>query len=359
MKKLLFISVLVLLITTTVGQTRFYDATQFQIINKGPWTTENPYHRLPGYMKDSLREAHWRLATQSSGLAIRFRTDSKEISARWDVTYNTIMDHQAFVGTKGVDLYTLMDDGHWQYINVGRVKGKVSQSTIVSNLPGLEREYMLYLPLYDGVDRLEIGVDSLAMISKPTINSPQHEKPVAFYGTSITQGGCATRPGMSYTAILSRKLNRECINLGFSGNGKLDPEMARIMAGMDVSCFVLDFVPNCTFDQVKDLTQNFVAIIRAKHPRTPIIIVENAVYPFSLFDQYQAKYQPSKNAMLAQRYQEMVAAGDKNLYYVTSENLIGDDQEGTVDSIHFTDLGFLRFSDKLYPVIKQFLNEKI
>lgn len=333
----------------------YYDATQFSIINKVRDSTATPYHRLPLYMKDSLRASHWSLATHSAGLAIRFCTSSKQISAKWVVTYDRSMDHQAAIGTKGIDLYTLNDKGCWQYVNAGRVKGKSSTATLVSNLKGEIREYMLYLPLYDGVDTLQIGVDTTAVISRPRLHTPRSEKPVVMYGTSITQGGCASRPGMAYTNIISRMIGREVINMGYSGNGQLDPEMARYLATLDVSLFVLDFIPNCTLQQVTERTLQFIAILREKHPQTPIILIENAIYPFSLVDQYQSGYQPSKNAMLLRHYRELIGQGDKHLHYINSDNLIGSDQEGTVDSIHFTDLGFMRFAQKVTPIIKRFL----
>ena len=123
-----------------------------------------------------------------------------------------------------------------------------------------EREYMLYLPLYDGLISLSMGVDSLATISQPLVDYPIHKNPVVFYGTSILQGGCASCPGMAHTNIMSRRLNRECINLGFSGNAFLDLEVAKVIAEVETSVFVLDFGPNASVSQMKERLETFYRI---------------------------------------------------------------------------------------------------
>ena len=142
------------------------------------------------------------------------------------------MNHMALTGIKGLDLYCL-EDTVWRFAGVGRPSGKENKATLVAHMEPKMREFLLYLPLYDGITDLKIGVDSLSEILLPAINLPVREKPIVFYGTSILQGGCATRPGMAHTNILSRWLNRETINLGFSGNGLLDVEIAEIMAHID------------------------------------------------------------------------------------------------------------------------------
>ena len=146
-------------------------------------------------------------------IAVRFRSNSTSISAKWEVRNNMSMNHMTPTGIKGLDLYCLQD-GKWIFAGSGRPQGKVNKATIVSNMLPEEREYLLYLSLYDGVTSLSIGVDSLAEITQPAVDLPQREKPVVFYGTSILQGGCASRPGMAHTNILERWLNRECIKSG-------------------------------------------------------------------------------------------------------------------------------------------------
>ena len=200
---------------------------------------------------------------------------------------------------------------------------------------------------------LSIGVDSLSQISGPAVELPVRKKPVVFYGTSILQGGCASRPGMAHTNILERWLNRECINLGFSGNALLDLEIAHVIAGVDASVFVLDFVPNASVEQIKERTDKFYSIIRSKYPDTPILFVENPVFTHSRFNRTAAKEVKDKNETLHTVFQSLKKRGEKNIYLLSSKDMIGHDGEATVDGVHFTDLGFMRYAEMLYPVLKK------
>ena len=188
----------------------------------------------------------------------------------------------ALTGIKGLDLYCL-EDAVWRFAGVGRPSGKENKATLVAHMEPKMREFLLYLPLYDGITDLQIGVDSLSEILLPAINLPVREKPIVFYGTSILQGGCATRPGMAHTNILSRWLNRETINLGFSGNGLLDVEIAEIMAHIDASVYVLDFVPNCQAARIDSLAERFYKVIRERQPYTPM-------HSFLISDSFNAAY---------------------------------------------------------------------
>ena len=239
------------------GQTKYYDAAQFPLIGKISNDTETRYERLPSYLKDKTRPRVWQLGKNTSGLAIRFRSNSTSISAKWDLYENVSMNHMTPTGIKGLDLYAWTKD-HWQFVNTGRPNAKTNEQTIIANMSAQEREYLLFLPLYDGINSLSIGIDSTAAILQPALSYPETKHPVVCYGTSITQGGCANRPGMSYSNILERRFNREFINLGFSGNGQLDYEIAEAMAKRhDVSLFVLDFIPNVNLQQLKEKNSPF------------------------------------------------------------------------------------------------------
>jgi lysophospholipase L1-like esterase len=367
MKKLTWLSFFLLIIFAFQrGQAaekdtlKYVDASAFQLIGKGFTDTENLYDRLPASLKDKTRQPVWSLSKNCSGLAVRFRTNSRVIAAKWELTGDVTMNHFAPTGIKGVDLYCLQD-GKWLFVNSGRPTGKVSGAVIVKNMEGKEKEYMLYLPLYDGVSHLEIGVESTALIDNPLIDSPRQTKPVIVYGTSITQGGCASRVGMSCTNQLSRMLDRQFINLGFSGNGQLDLEVAEAMAGVDASCFVIDCLPNVSTDQMKEKYIRFFEIIRGKNPNVPILLVENIHYTHGAFDQKVSTSIHEKNVLLNSYYKELKKKGDRNLYYLEAEGVIGDDLEGTVDGVHLTDLGFKRQAEHFYPVIRKiikYLNEE-
>lgn len=157
---------------------------------------------------------------------------------------------------------------------------------------------------------------------------------------------------MAHTNILERWLNRECINLGFSGNALLDLEIAELIATVDASMFVLDFLPNATVEQMKERAEKFYSIVRSKHPDTPILFVEDPIFTHSRFDKRVAREVKAKNETIAAIFQSMKKTGEKNIYLLSSKDIIGHDGEATVDGIHFTDLGFMRYAEVLYPLIK-------
>ena len=333
---------------------KYVNAAEFQLIGKGFPDLKNAYQRLPDRLKGKTRPPVWSLSKNCSGLAIRFRTNSPVIAAKWEVTRDNTMNHFTPTGIKGLDLYCLIN-GKWQFVNTGRPAGKATSAVIIDHMAGNDMEYMLYLPLYDGLESLEIGVKSTASIDNPRADSPRKEKPVVFYGTSITQGGCASRAGMSYTSQLSRMLDRQVINLGFSGNGQLDLEIAEFMADIDASCFVMDCLPNVNLAQMNEKYIRFLEIIREKRPDVPILMVESILFPHMYFDQTVFSVIRDKNETLQKIYSIQKKKGDHNIYYLKADKLIGDDSEGTVDGVHLTDLGFLRMSQNLYPVIHKLI----
>jgi lysophospholipase L1-like esterase len=334
------------------SQTVYHKASEFPLLGKITNETETRYERLPAYLKDKVsRPAIWSLGKNTSGLIIRFNSNSTSISAKWEVLEDVKMNHFTETGIKGLDLYA-WEDNKWQFVNTARPTGKETEQVIIATMTAKDREFMLFLPLYDGLTSLSIGVDSLSNISEPQSKILETENPIVVYGTSITQGGCATRPGMSYTNILTRWMNREFINLGFSGNGQLDYEIAEVMAKRkDTGLFILDFIPNVTEDKIKDRTKNFINIIRKENPNTPILLVESIIFPHAVFSTEVANILSVKNKALHAEYKEMKKAGDNNLYYLNSDNLMNKDGEGTVDGIHLTDLGFQYFAKTLQKEI--------
>ena len=353
MKREFCIFIVLFLVFHIHAQLVYYDASNFPLLGRATESTGARYERFPDSLKNVSRAPLWNLSRNSAGMAIRFRSNSTTIAARWMTLFNTHMNHMTDTGAKGLDLYCLQKNGDWRFVNSARPKGKTNQATIIKNMHPEEREYMLYLPLYDGLVSLSIGVDSLATISQPLMNYPIRKNPVVFYGTSILQGGCASRPGMAHTNILERWLNRECINLGFSGNALLDLEIAELIATVDASMFVLDFLPNATVEQMKERAEKFYSIVRSKHPETPILFLEDPIFTHSRFDKRVAREVKAKNETIAAIFQSMKKKGEKNIYLLSSKDIIGHDGEATVDGIHFTDLGFMRYAEVLYPLIKK------
>ena len=329
-------------------EVRYTDASAFPIYGKVSDNTDGLYERLPSYLQGIIRDPVWYLGRQSAGLFVRFRSNSTTISARWESTFDNTMPHMTDTGTKGLDLYALVD-GQWRHVCSAQPQGKRSERTIISYMDPIEREYMLYLSLYDGVTSLEIGVDENAFI-----DSPSREKPIVMYGTSILQGGCANRPGMAHTNILSRRLDREVINLGFSGNALLDMEIAELMASVeDPGVFVLDYVPNASAESIKEVGEEFFRIIRNAHPEVPVVFIEDVIFPHSLFDNKILKEVTDKNLAQKELFRRLKKSGEKKIYYISAEGMIGDDGEATVDGIHFTDLGAMRYVNFILPTIKK------
>ena len=356
-KQLLLLPVFLLLALAASAQLVYHDAAAFPVLGKATEATLSRYERLPDSLQHISRPPLWQLGRNSAGLAVRFRSNSTTIAARWEVRDNVSMNHMTPTGIKGLDLYCLTADGQWVFAGSGRPQGRVNDAVIVANMVPAEREYLLYLPLYDGVTSLAIGVDSLAEIGQPEAALPVRRKPVVFYGTSILQGGCASRPGMAHTNILERWLNRECINLGFSGNALLDLEIADVMAAVDASVFVLDFAPNATVEQMKERAVRFYSILRARHPDTPILFVEDPVFTHSSFDTRIAQEVKAKNETLRAIFRSLVERGEPHIFFLSSRDIIGHDGEATVDGIHFTDVGFMRYARVLRPILEKLLDE--
>lgn len=339
------------------GDTVWHDASRYPLIGKAGSASLTRYERLPAALQGKVRDAVWYLGRNSAGLAVRFRSNSTSVKAKWTSMFSNSMNHMTETGVRGLDLYVLMD-GKWRFAGSGRPGGKTTEAVLVSEMTPEFREYMLYLSLYDGVDSLEIGVDEGAVVEMPAVASPSREKPVVMYGTSILQGGCASRPGMAHTNIIGRCLDREVINLGFSGNALLDFEIAELMASVpDPGVFVLDYVPNASAGMIDEKGERFFRILRDSHPDVPIVFIEDPEFPHSVFDASIRAEIEQKNRAQRALYERLRKSGERRLYYIGSKGMIGDDGEATVDGIHFTDLGMERYVSHVLPVLKKALRK--
>lgn len=332
---------------------RWYDVRGLKLEGRGWDEVETPYDRLPAKAKTVVRPDVWTLSLHSAGMLVRFVSNTTKVAARWKLRRKVLeMPHMPATGVSGVDLYA-RDAGRWLF----KANGRPSTAPLISLTLGgaltacpQGREFTLYLPLYNGVESVEIGLPSEATM-QPAPPRPGSGKPILFYGTSITQGGCASRPGMAYTSIIGRMLDRPTINLGFSGNGQMEPELAHLLAELDPSVYVLDCMGNISPAWVNERIEPFVRILRAARPATPIVLVENVVYYLNLSG--AGAPQPSeKNLNHRAVFARLVAAGVKGLHTVPGEGLIGYDGEGTVDGCHPTDLGFQRMAEAIAPVLR-------
>ena len=341
------------------AQLVWHNIADWGVEGKGWTDSEHYYDRFPAKAKGVVRPPVWNLSTHSAGLCTRFQTDATTIKARWTLRSSTLaLPHMPSTGVSGLDLYVQVrepytSDDHtrqWRWLGVGIPDSnpQIEKDLIAGLVPAL-RTYLLYLPLYNGVESVEIGVpEGATFIPVP----PRESKPIVFYGTSIMQGGCASRPGMCHTAILGRYLDRVVVNLGFSGSGTMDIEIGGLMSELDACIYVIDCLPNMSPEMVTERTVPLVRIIRETRPNTPIVLVEDRTYGNSHMKPNQQDLQAKMRAALHQAFTYLVESGDTNLHYITGDGLLGDDDEATVDGSHATDLGFMRMAEVLEPVLR-------
>jgi hypothetical protein len=348
--------------TQAAAPIQWTDIRQLGVEGQGWQDTKATYDRLPARAEEKVRAAVWGLSRHSAGMHVRFITDAPSIQARWAVTSsNLAMSHMAATGVSGLDLYVKTDKGEWHWLAVGRPDKQTNSTALITNLPPARREYLLYLPLYNGTHFVEVGVPEGATLTRAGAWGPGTRKPILFYGTSILHGACASRPGMVHSAILGRHFHFPHINLGFSGNGKMEPELADLLAEPDPSVYVLDCLPNMNAAEVTERVEPFVKKLRAAHPRTPIVLVEDRTYADSFLIASKQKRNETSRAALKAAYDRLRKAGVKDLHYLKGADLLGDDGEGTVDSSHPNDLGFMRQADAhakvLGPLLKKAINQ--
>lgn len=336
---------------------RWYDIRQLGVEGQGWTDTKSPYDRLPAKAEGKVREAVWNLSRDSAGMAVRFVTDSTVIHARWTLTKsNLAMPHMAATGVSGLDLYAKDEHGRWRWVAVGRPGAQTNTQKMVEGVPGGRREWLLYLPLYNGVTSVELGVPAGQSLEKAAAYAGDRARPIVFYGTSITHGACASRPGMVHTAILGRKYGRPVINLGFSGNGRMEPEVTALIAELDAAVYVIDCCPNLSGPETAERTRPLVQQLRKARPDVPIVLVEDRVYTDAWLIASKKSRNDGNHAALKKSFDELIAEGDRHLYYIPGNDLLGDDDEGAVDSSHPNDLGFMRQADAfdkiLAPLVK-------
>ncbi len=348
------------LATTSEGDARlWYDIRHLELEGSGWEDTAHPYDRLPARAEGKVTSGVWHLSKNSAGMAVRFVTDSTSIAARWKLRSKSLaMNHMPATGVSGLDLYIRTEDPDqlWHWVGVGRPeKFPDNEKALASGVPEGQHEYLLYLPLYNGIESVQIGIEADATLFRPSPRPDTRAKPIVVYGTSITQGGCASRPGMAYPAIVGRWLDRPTINLGFSGSGRMEIEMAELLGELDASAYVLDCLPNMSPELVTERVGPFVRTLRDKRPDTPIVLVENIRYQAGAVLPGTKRGYVAKNDALRAIHEELVADGIGGLHYVPGDELFGHDGEATVDGTHATDVGFLRMSEVLTPVLRRIL----
>jgi lysophospholipase L1-like esterase len=314
------------------------------------------YDRLPAKAEKTVRKVVWSLSNESAGLWISFRSNAADIRVRYTVGGRLNMPHMPSTGVSGVDLYALNKDGGWQWSGGKYHFGDTIEYHFQSLKHDYIREYHLYLPLYNNVKWLEIGVpDSSKMTPLPI----ETVKPIVVYGTSIAQGACASRPGMAWTAILGRRLHRPVINLGFSGNGRLEEPVADLLTELDPEIYVIDCLPNMTGfpgDTTKARLIKTVKTLRERKPDIPVLIVQDADANINSLDTHRDSGYKRVNEVGQSAFAEMKAAGIRDIYFLSSRD-IGFGIESTVEGTHPNDYGMEQYAAAYAKKIREILHE--
>ncbi len=333
----------------------WHDVTTWGVEGRGWGDDERKrwFDRLPAKAEGKVTDAVWNLSRDSAGMVARFRTDAREIYARYTLTKKQIgMPHMPATGVSGLDLYARDDAGAWRWVMVTKpVEQRVEQVVIAGLRPGT-REYAAYLPLFNGVESLEIGVPAGAEFAGLP---PRTAKPIVFYGTSITHGACASRPGMVHTAILGRRFDRPVINLGFSGNGRMDAAVGDLLVELDAAVYVIDCLPNMGPADVTAKCGPLVKRLRAARPDVPIVLVEDRRNTNSWILPARDRHHDDNHAALKAAHAALVQEGVTGLSSIEGDHLYGDDTEGATDASHASDLGFMRQADIFTPTLRAVL----
>ncbi len=329
---------------------KFYDIEQEPFEIYGVYKENGKFRRMPEEVaKSTKNDGVIALHSNTAGGRVRFRTNSPYVAISVKLC-DALRDMGNFsvTGALGLDMY----------VNYG--EGEIYQHTFVAppdlengyeslkgefNIDGM-RDITINFPLYSGVEKLYIGVDENAELEKasPYID----KKPIVYYGSSITQGGCASRAGNSYQGFISRRFNCDYINLGFSGSARAEDEMAEYIANLDMSIFVFDYEHNApTLDYLKETHEKMFKTIREKNPELPIIIMTSPRY-------IQPNGREEWGSVIKETYEKAKAQGDNNVYFLDGKALMAlCKNEGTIDKTHPNDLGFFAIASAVGDVIEK------
>jgi hypothetical protein len=334
----------------------WHDAHSLTVEGLGFKDTKSPYDRLPARAEKVVRDVVWDLSRDSAGVAVRFMANTSTIHARWSITSKTLASANiTATAASGLDLYARTDAGKWHWVGIGRpTKFPENTDTLAASLPSGQREYMLYLPLRNGVTSVEVGISKGGSIAAAPVR-PSATKPFVFYGTSITHGISASRPGMTHVAVLGRIFQREVINLGFSGNGRMEPEVTRFIAELSPSVFILDCLPNMTAKDINERAEACVLQLREARPNTPILLVEDRNYADNPFNASRQDRNTTNHQAMRAVYAKLQKDKVPHLFYLKGEELLSPDGEDTIDGSHPTDLGFQHQAMAFQKVLQKIL----
>ncbi len=333
----------------------FFDVRNdpFKVYGLYNYKNETVFKRMPDNIAQTVSEGVGTLNYNTTGGRVRFKTTSRYVAIKAIMQSVTVLPHMTLAGTSGFDLY-INNDGKSTYYKtfmplVGMEEGY--ESIIYFN-DNAERDLTINFPLYSNVSDLYIGLQETAILKNG--GNYKYKNPVLYYGSSITQGGCASRPGNSYQAIISRMLDCDYINLGFSGNAKGEEKIVDYMSGLNMSVFVCDYDHNApSVEHLINTHERIYKRFREKNPELPIIIISKPDFNPYEFDDIQ------RRNVIYSTYINAINNGDKNVYYIDGESLFKDEGRDscTVDGCHPNDLGFMRMAETIGYIIKKVIKQ--
>ena len=330
---------------------KFYSIADNPALLFGLLPQDGCLRRMPETVASRVSDGVQELHFHTAGGRVRFCTDSSRVAIMARMNHVYKMPHFAFSGSTGFDLYERIGS---QQIFLGAAIPPLDIQDRLEHLWELEgsglHELTLHFPLYSGVTDLYIGIDEGSVLSPAPDYT--YRQPVVYYGSSITQGGCASRPGNAYPNMISMMLDCDHINLGFSGCAKAEDAMVEYICGLDMSVFVYDYDYNAPDPEYLAAThEKMFRAIRAHHPHLPIVMMSLPKCKPSLEHIRLQRFE-----IIQQTYSHAIAAGDKHVYLLSGADMLGESaQAATVDNCHPNDLGFYLMAQKLAPVIKQLL----
>ena len=325
--------------------------------------SSNIFHRLPISMKDSVRKPVWDLSENTAGEFIHFKTSATEITVRYTLASNNFsMSHMPSTGVSGLDLFAMDVNGNWNWApgryHFGDTCFYFFKNLFLAKNQTKVSDFYLYLPLYNSAKWVSIGVnenDSFAFAEK------RKEQPIVAYGTSIMQGAVASRPGLAWTNILERNLDRTIVNLGFSGNGRFEKPIFDLMSNVDAKLYILDCMPNLTGgysdEEIKSRVVYGVNKLREKNKDVPLLFVGHAVgYAPYFMDTARLNEYHHSSLVIEKIFNELRETGIRNIYLLTDKE-IGFDINSTTEGLHPNDIGMMKYAAAYEEKIREILNE--
>lgn len=320
---------------------RFYNIEDAPFKIYGVFKENGKYRRIPENVARKVSDGVYMLHSNTSGGRVRFVTDSPYIAIHTKMDDLGKVPHFALTGSIGLDMYV---NNHYAKTFVPPFDIKDGYESLFEFDKKEQREITINFPLFSNVSELYIGLQEDAIIKEAA--PYKNAKPIVYYGSSVTQGGCASRPGMSYPAIISRKFNYDYINLGFSGNAKAEDEITEYIKNMDMSVFVYDYDYNApSVEHLEKTHEKMFKAIREKNPFLPVIIMSRPKH-------FLTEVEKTRRGIIENTYLNAISVGDKNVYFIDGSALTGlCKDDGTVDNCHPTDLGFVSMAEALTQVI--------